>query len=57
MSQSAKSFIKFALLIAALAIAIWLGLRWFGGLAEDNAGDYDGGKSRAEEIVNDQLSD
>ena len=56
MSQSTKSFIKFALLIAALAIVIWLGLKWFGGLANDNAGDYDGGKSRAEEIVEDQLN-
>jgi hypothetical protein len=53
MSQGTKNFIKYALIITSLVAAIWFGLKWFGGLANDNVGDYDGGRSQAEDIVND----
>ena len=56
MSQGTKSLIRYAVIIAALVAAIWFGLRWFGGVAKDNAGDYDGGKGRAEDIVEDQIN-
>ena len=56
MSQGTKSFIKFALIITALIIAIWLGLKWFGGLAQDNAGTYDGGKSQAEQRIDENAN-
>jgi len=55
-SQGTKSLIRYAVIIAALVAAIWFGLKWFGGVAKDNAGDYDGGKGRAEDIVEDQIN-
>ena len=55
MSQGTKNIIKYALIIAALGVAIWLGLKWFGGIANDNVGDYDGGRSQGEQIVENQL--
>ncbi|MDO4863832.1 MAG: hypothetical protein Q4A05_06660 [Ruminococcus sp.] len=56
MSRRTKDIIKYALIIAALVIAVWLGLKWFGGLANDNLGDYDGGRSHGEQVVEDQLN-
>ncbi len=51
MSQGTKSAIKYVIIIAALIAAVWLGLKWFGGIANDNAGKVDGGKSQAEQRV------
>ncbi|MBO7396088.1 MAG: hypothetical protein J6U16_08240 [Ruminococcus sp.] len=56
MSQGTKNLIKYALIITALVAAIWLGLKWFGGVANDNVGDYDGGRSQGEELVESQLN-
>ena len=56
MSQGTKNIIKYALIIAALGVAIWSGLKWFGGIANDNVGDYDGGRSQGEQIVENQLA-
>ena len=56
MSQGTKNLIKYALIITALVAAIWLGLKWFGGVAKDNVGDYDGGRSQGEELVESQLN-
>lgn len=51
MSQGTKSAIKYVIIIAALIAAVWLGLKCFGGVANDNAGKVDGGKSQAEQRV------
>ncbi len=56
MSSRFKSFIITVALIVGLGAAIWFGLKWFGGVANDNYGDYDGGKGKAEEIIDDQLN-
>ena len=56
MSSRFRSFIITVALIVGLGAAIWFGLKWFGGVANDNYGDYDGGKGKAEEIVDNQLN-
>ncbi|MCR4890499.1 MAG: hypothetical protein K5979_15195 [Ruminococcus sp.] len=50
-----KDILKYAVIIIVLGTVVWLGLKWFGGLANDNAGDYDGGRSQYEQRVEGML--
>jgi hypothetical protein len=43
------------LLIAAFAALICLAFKWFFGLASDNYSDYDGGRGKYEQSVEDSL--
>ena len=56
MSERTKKFLMAAVIIGGLVLEVWFGLKWFGGLANDNLGDYDGGRSQGEEIVENQLN-
>ena len=51
MSDRTKKFLTTVVIIVGLVLAVWFGLKWFGGLANDNLSDYDGGRSTGEEIV------
>lgn len=42
-------------LIAGLGALLWYGLKWFGGVANDNAGGMDGGASKYEQQVQENL--
>ncbi len=56
MSDRTKKFLTTVAIIVGLVLAAVFGLKWFNNVANDNADDYDGGKGRAEEIINDQLN-
>ena len=56
MSDRTKKFLTTVAIIGGLVLAAVFGLKWFNNVANDNADDYDGGKGRAEEIINDQLN-
>lgn len=49
MGNNFKGKVIAVLLIAALGAALWYGLKWFGGVANDNAGGMDGGASKYEQ--------
>ena len=51
MSERTRKLLTTAIIIVGLVLAVWFGLKWFGNLANDNVGDYDGGRSVGEEIV------
>ena len=46
-----KSKLKTILLIAAFAALIYFGFKWFMGLANDDLSDYDGGRGKYEDSV------
>ncbi len=52
MGKDFKKTLITILLLIGLGAALWYGLKWFGGIANDNAGDFDGGKSQYEQQVN-----
>ena len=52
MEKKKKKTLITILLLIGLGAALWYGLKWFGGIADDNAGDFDGGKSQYEQQVN-----
>ena len=56
MSDRTKKFLTTVAIIVGLVLAAVFGLKWFNNVANDNADDYDGGKGRGEEIINDQLN-
>ncbi|EWM52955.1 hypothetical protein [Ruminococcus flavefaciens] len=39
-----NKLLKTIIILVILGAALWFGLRWFGGLANDELGDYDGGR-------------
>ncbi len=43
------------LLIAAFAALIYFGFKWFMGVANDNFSDYDGGRGKYEDSVENSL--
>ena len=47
--------LKTILLIAAFAALICIAFKWFYGLANDNLTDYDGGRGKYEESVDESL--
>lgn len=46
--------VRTIVIIIALGVLLWFGLKWFGEAASDNAGNMDGGASKYEEMVENQ---
>ena len=46
-----KDSIKRLLIIAAFAVLVVLGFKWFMSLANDDLGDYDGGRGQYEDSI------
>ncbi len=57
MSERTKKMLVYIVIIVGLGAAIWFGLKWFGGLANSNVGDYDGGRGKGEQQVEAQLEE
>jgi len=43
--------VKTVIIIAALAVLAYFGLKWFAGFANDDLGDYDGGRGKYEDSI------
>lgn len=51
MGKDFKKTLRTIVVIIGLGALIWFGLKWFGGVANDNVGGTDGGASRYEDMV------